>query len=85
MRVFTHSTAIKRADSAILGWYWTKHVGLRAIYKDGIDTSSEYTLAELLDTEKRPEGYLQELKGSDLAEWWKTARERKAEFRRITA
>lgn len=84
MRVFTHSTATERADSAILGWYWTRHVGLRTIFKDGIDTRSEYTLGELLDTEKRPEGYLQELTGVDRDAWWVMARERKAAFRRLT-
>ncbi len=45
--------------SAISHWTWTRSVGLRVTYTDGLSCKSDYTLAELLST-GRPEGSIVE-------------------------
>jgi hypothetical protein len=48
-RVFQYASELRRRNSSIEGWTWTRSGGLRVKYSDGTQSKSEYTLPELLD------------------------------------
>lgn len=59
--------------TAVYLWHWTPARGLYVTYRDGLSARSVYTLPELTDTRKRPEGYITELAGADKIAALKTA------------